>query len=116
MFAKICIFATENQLFKKEGSRPTWACGLKRKKELEGKGLAKSRPTWACGLKLLLVQLLNLIYNMSRPTWACGLKHISPALVETKLPSRPTWACGLKPLLPFAAYTKICHAPRGRVD
>ncbi len=29
MFAKICIFATENQLFKKEGSRPTWACGLK---------------------------------------------------------------------------------------
>ncbi len=29
MFAKMCTFATENQLFKKEESRPTWACGLK---------------------------------------------------------------------------------------
>ena len=52
MFAKMCTFATENQLFKKEESRPTWACGLKPLVILDKKVVRKSRPTWACGLKL----------------------------------------------------------------
>ena len=52
MFAKICIFATENQLFKKEESRPTWACGLKLSLDVVEAVVEQSRPTWACGLKL----------------------------------------------------------------
>ncbi len=51
MFAKMCTFATENQLFKKEESRPTWACGLKLVELIDPHLKFLSRPTWACGLK-----------------------------------------------------------------
>ena len=47
----MCIFAAENQLFKKEESRPLRACGLKQEIALQKILQKASRPLRACGLK-----------------------------------------------------------------